>query len=374
MNNRDRFNLIMRFETPDRYLNSEIGVWEQTIDRWENESMPHGAIKDIIMLWEDDFFGLDVHKELHIEIMRPFPFREKKILKEDDKYKVFIDEYGRQRRSLKEGAKRDFSTSMDQYLDFPVKNRDSWREWKNRFIGHSNNRYPANWSRKVREWKDRDYILFAPGLGQVSFFGFLRNLMGLEGACYIFYDDTKLVEEIFDFLTEYFMDILEKALKEVEIDWFMFWEDIAYKNAPLISPDMIKKYMSPKYKIICELLRKYGINSIFLDTDGNLEKLLPLFIEAGINGTLPIEVNAGNDVVELRKEYGKDLLMLGGINKMSLSKGKKEIKEEIYTKIVPIIDKGGYIPTIDHTIPPDVPYENFLFYLEIKNKVLSGNL
>jgi len=370
MNNRNRFKKIMSFETPDYYINSEIGVWEQTVDRWESEGMPKGAIKNIIMMFEDDYFGLDVHKELHIETMKPYPFIYKEVISEDDWHEIFIDEFGIKRKGLKEGSVKGMSLSMDQILENPVKDRNSWYKWKKRFIGNYGKRYPLNWEEKAEELKKRDYILFAPGLAQVSFYGFLRNLMGTEGASYIFYDDPKLVEEIFDFLTDYFMEILRKILKKVEIDWFMYWEDMSYKNGPLISPKMVKKYMVPRYKKINELLNSFGINTIFLDTDGNLEELLPLFIESGINGTQPIEVNAGNDVVKLRKKYGRDLLMFGGIDKLTLSKGKREIREEVYNKIAPIIDKGGYIPTIDHLIPPDVPYENFLYYLDLKKKLL----
>lgn len=372
MNNRERFKAIMHFKSPDRYLNSEIGVWEQNIDKWEKEGMPKGAIKNIIMMFEDDHFGLDIHKELPVEVMRPYPFIDKEIISEDGRHEIFIDEFGIKRKGLKEGSAKGMSLSMDQILESPVKDRDSWHKWKERFIGNYDKRYPYNWKEEVDKWRKRDYILFAPGLAQVSFYGFLRNLMGTEGASYIFYDDPVLVEEIFDFLTDYFIKILRKILEKVEIDWFMYWEDMSYKNGPLISPKMVKKYMVPRYKKINEFLNSFGVDIIFLDTDGNLDELLPLFIESGINGTFPIEVNAGNDVVKLRKKYGKDLLIFGGIDKMVLPKGKREIREEVYSKIVPIIDKGGYIPTIDHLIPPDVPYENFLYYLEVKGRALKG--
>lgn len=374
MNNRERFKAIMNFKSVDRYLNSEIGVWEQTIDRWESEGLPKGAIKNMILYFEDDYFGLDVHRDLTIDVRRPFPFINKKIISEDDKHEIFIDKLGIKRKGLKSKYTRGMSMSMDQILENPVRDRDSWHKWKKNFTGNSLERYPPNWEEKVMEWNNRDYILFAPGLGQLGFYSFLRNLFGTEGVSYILYDDPKLVEEILNFLTIYYINVLEKALSDVKIDWFMYFEDMAYKNGPLISPEMVKKYIVPRYKKINEFLRSKGVDIIFIDSDGDINDLIPLYIESGINGISPIEVNAGMDVVKLRKEYGKDLCMMGGINKVLLTNDKKAIEEEVRHKIVPIIDKGGYIPTIDHLVPPDVSFENFKYYLDLKGKALSGEL
>lgn len=128
--------------------------------------------------------------------------------------------------------------------------------------------------------------------------------------------------------------------------------------------------MLERYKRITRVIREAGVDIIFLDSDGNIEELLPLWIEAGINGLFPMEQAAGNDILEYRKKYGKNLLMSGGIDKKALVRGRTAIDEELEAKI-PLALEGGYIPTVDHGIPPDVPYENFLYYWNRKKEMLG---
>jgi uroporphyrinogen decarboxylase len=78
------------------------------------------------------------------------------------------------------------------------------------------------------------------------------------------------------------------------------------------------------------------------------------------------------DPVRLRNQYGKDLALCGGIDKRELTKDRDAIRQELLKKLPPLLDSGGYIPTVDHTVPHDVPYENFLFYLEMKREIAEG--
>jgi len=68
------------------------------------------------------------------------------------------------------------------------------------------------------------------------------------------------------------------------------------------------------------------------------------------------------DPIRLRKKYGKNLIIVGGVDKRSLSKGKKEIDEEV-AKVKELIKYGGYFVNVDHHIPPDVSYENLKYFL-----------
>jgi uroporphyrinogen decarboxylase len=170
-------------------------------------------------------------------------------------------------------------------------------------------------------------------------------------------------------MVEFFIQTTEKALTELEIDAFTFNEDFAFKNGPLISPRIYREFFLPRHKAISEYLRKHGVKVIELDSDGNTEPLIPLMIDAGINCNWPLESAAGMDPVKLRKEYGKDLALMGGIDKRELAKDKKAIEEELRRKVLPMLESGGYIPTVDHTVPPEVPLENFLYYLELKRRI-----
>ncbi len=75
--------------------------------------------------------------------------------------------------------------------------------------------------------------------------------------------------------------------------------------------------------------------------------------------------------VALRKKYGKDLTLMGGIDKRALTKDKKSIEAELMGKLPYLFSSGGYIPFVDHTMPPDIPYDNFRYYMDLKRKLLE---
>ena len=126
------------------------------------------------------------------------------------------------------------------------------------------------------------------------------------------------------------------------------------------------------YRRINEHLTRHGVEIISLDSDGNTEVLLPLIIETGINQLCPMEQAANMDAVKIRNEYGTALALMGSIDKREIAKGREEIEREVLRQVPVLLETGGYIPTIDHSIPPDVPYENFLYYLEVKRNVMEG--
>jgi len=178
------------------------------------------------------------------------------------------------------------------------------------------------------------------------------------------------VEEMIEFNTEFLLTLVDRALGEVQFDFFNFFEDFAGKGGPLISPEIFRKFFLPSYQKIIERFKKAGIKYFWLDSDGDPEALYPLMLEAGITCFWPLEQSSGMDPVRLRKKFGTDVVLAGGIDKLVLAKDKRAIEDELYYKIPPLLEIG-YFPIIDHTIQPDVPYENFLYYLELKKKLLG---
>ena len=143
---------------------------------------------------------------------------------------------------------------------------------------------------------------------------------------------------------------------------------MAFNKGSLISPKIFKEFMMPSYKKINDLLRKHGTDIILVDSDGNTEELIPLWIESGLSGQYPLEAAAGMDAVKLRKRFGNNFILIGNIDKRALAKGRKEIDEEL-KKILFLISKGGYFPAVDHYVPPDVSYENYLYFLNSLRKM-----
>jgi uroporphyrinogen decarboxylase len=297
---------------------------------------------------------------------------------------------------------------MPMFLDWPVKDRATWKEYKKRLDPNTPERWPTDWNTWVQKMKDKrettssskesympnqessDWnswvqerksksepimfkgITFAnhPVSLQVgSFYGYLREMIGSERILYMFYDDPGLIEDMMEQMLYLETEIIKRVVKDIRIDQATFWEDMCYKAGPLISPAMVRKFMMPRYKKITDLLHSNGTDVIFVDSDGNVNELIPLWLEVGINFVWPLEVAAHNDAVALRKKYGKDLIISGTIDKRALIKGKEAIREEVMSKVPFLLDQGGYFPTIDHWVPPDVTFANYCYYINLMREV-----
>ncbi len=358
MNARERFLETMHFGNPDRVPYWEIiGYWEEALERWEDEGMPGDVhVKG--------YFGLDRREFVPVSLRIAPPFRWK-IISEDVDTRTEQNPDGVILRRFKEKPQ-----TIPQYISFPVRDRDSFREFKKRLNSKSPCRYSLYWEDYKRSIKDRDYPI-AIHVG--SIFGWPRNWMGLENIAVTFYDDPALIQEMMEFIADFVIETITPALEQIpDIDYAVFWEDMAFNKGSLISPKHFRKFMIPQYIKITDLLRKHGIDIVLVDCDGNHNELIPLWLEGGLTGVYPLEVAAGENPVLLRKEYGKDLNMVGGIDKKVLAKDKKAIEKEVMAKVPFLVESGGWIPSIDHAVPPDVPFENYCYYLELVKKIAEG--
>ena len=155
-----------------------------------------------------------------------------------------------------------------------------------------------------------------------------------------------------------------------KFDFGHFWEDICFKNGPIISPTSFREFALPRYRRIADLAQSYGYGQISVDSDGNLDALLPLWLEGGVNLFWPLEVQADMDVNALQERYGGQALWLGGIHKHRLTGGERDIAAEL-ERIRPAVRRGGYIPALDHNCPHDVSFENYLTYLRLRHEILG---
>jgi uroporphyrinogen decarboxylase len=172
-----------------------------------------------------------------------------------------------------------------------------------------------------------------------------------------------------EFLSDYYIRKFKYAAERIQLDWIMFWEDMAYKNGSLINPSLYKKIFMPFYDKIMPLVERAGIKVVLLDCDGSIEELIPLWLDAGITTMHPMEATAGMDVRAVRKKYGKTVKFLGGIDKRALALGKDAINKEVAPKIEELMDAGGFIVECDHAVPPDVSYDNFRYYRDLVRKI-----
>jgi len=387
MKTRERFLAVMNFEEVDRTLFWEMGYWNDTLKRWYQEGLPkrHDVTPGLRPgegirgenAPHEDFFSnrrrdVDVHDYFGFDrgmVCLPVnsllqPQFEKKVFEETEDYIIFQDEFGGKKRMNKREASRP------QFLQWPAEARRGFEAIKERLVPSLNDRVPQNWKELLKQYADRDYPLTLGGY-PCGFYGTLRFLMGEERLLFNFYDDPQFVRDFMNYLADFWIQLWGEALSEIKVDCVNFWEDMAYRSGPFISPQMFREFMLPPYQRVTSSLREMGVKIFLVDTDGRIEKLIPLFLEAGITAFFPFEVQAGNDIVSFRKKYPR-LQILGGIDKMKIAQGKDAIDEELNSKVPIMLKGGGYIPHIDHHVHPNISWEDFKYYRSRLNEMIQA--
>jgi uroporphyrinogen decarboxylase len=349
MNSRERFVATAHYKERDRLYHWEMGPYEETVRRWRAEGLPVDS--DWVYYGGYDRFEC---VPVNVGLCPGFEYER---IEETEEYEVYRDGDGVIKKKLRNLP----PPAMPQYLDYPLKGREQWPEFQKRLNPDSPARFPLYWESIQKQYPGRDFPL---GISCGSLYGWIRNWMGVEGISLTVCEDPAFIEQAAEETAECILAVLEKALDGVQYDFAVFWEDMAYKTASLINPNLYRKIFLPHYARITERLHRAGIDILMLDSDGNVDGLIPCWLDVGINFIYPMEVAAGMDVVALRKKFGKDLRIGGGMDKRILASDKQSIRKMVEER-VPLMQEGGYIPGCDHAMPPDIPWENYLYYRQL---------
>jgi hypothetical protein len=371
MTGRDRFIGTMEYAPVDSVPNYEVGVWEQTIQRWEGEGLNPYALH-----WDwftgEERFGMDAREFIPVsyDMMPPF---ERVVIEATDRYEIFQDTNGIIRKALLEGTVRGQRMSMDQHLKFPVETPEDFRQLRKRYEAALEGRYPAQWKTiNLPGWKTRDHVLvLGRNVAAGGFFWRAREWMGTENLSYAWYDYPEMMHEMMGFYADFTIEVSRPILEETDVDYFNLSEDLSMKNGPLLSPATFRTFIRPHMERLVSFLKANGVRYVTLDTDGNPEALIPDFLDIGIDLLWPVERAAGMDPVALRKKFGKSLRLSGGVDKRVLTEDRGAIDAHLEA-LRPLVEEGGFFPGVDHLVPPDVSYDNFCYYMERKRALLEG--
>jgi uroporphyrinogen decarboxylase len=355
MTHRERWVRTMHFQQVDHVPDEEFGYWDDTLLAWHEQGLPK-EIDDLAKA--DVYFGFAprAHVPVHHDLLPGF---ERQVLEENESYRKIRDEHGAICIVHTSGR-----SSIPRFLEFALKGRADWeREFRPRLDPSDQRRRDAGaFAANQDAWERRDYPL---GVDIGSLFGWIRDWAGFEGATMMVHDDPGLLEEIMERLTVIIVGNVEWAASQVQLDFGGGWEDMCFNMGPMISPSDFARLMVPRYRRITEVLHRHGCDVIYTDCDGNINQLVPLWLEAGVNCMFPVEVAGGTDPIALRDRFGRQVLLIGGVNKRALIAGKEAIRKEI-AHIQPHVAEGGWIPHVDHRVPPDVTLENYRYYLAFK--------
>ena len=350
MNNKQRIINTVLGKPVDRLpFAFYFGPWGETEERWHAEGLPAGKPYNYNL-------GMDSGFEIILVNYGYWPWFDYEVIQKGEDTSIVRDAYG-----IVQEINNHHAT-IPRYIEYPVKDRSDWLELKKRLDPDSPERFPSDWKEQIEHLNSTDKVVQL-GVYPYGLFGTLRDMMGVEELLVSFYTQPELIHEMMDYLTDFWIRIYEKVVKDVRVDAIHMWEDMSAKNGSLISPQMVREFMMPNYKKIRKFADEHDIPIFSLDTDGDVRQLVPLFLECGINLIFPFEVAAGCDINEYRKQY-PELCIMGGIDKQEIARGKEGTDREL-KRLEGMFDKSArFIPALDHQIHPQVSYSDFLYFIK----------
>jgi len=385
----------------------EFGYWGETVDNWYASGLPrkhYPVLEETVrtptsglmlpawqtipggrlprgiavmgggLYWPTQGFPLDrdIREHFHMDASQRLvdvnllacPMFPAEVRYEDDRYWDFVDCDGVVKRFQKEPQ------TMPSGWQWPIRDWPTWRKYKDERLRLDNlrDRFPPNWSELVREYRQRDYPLALGGF-PYGYFGTPAHLMGYDSLFVAYFEAPDLVRDIVHTFTELWIAVFEEVLAQVDVDHYQIWEDISFGRGSMVSDDVIREFQVPYYTRMISFLKSHGVKHIFLDTDGDCRKIIPLFMDAGITGMYPFEWHCGMRVEEIRKQFPR-LVLMGGIPKSEIAHGPKRI-DEILAPVRETLKHGGYIPYGDHFVPPEVDWKNYSIFREKLHAIMD---
>jgi hypothetical protein len=358
MTDRERFNNQMHYKPVDRCFNMEFGYWDENFTEWD--LFVDNGVKNN---WEADrFFSFDILGGTG-GCIGMHPAFEHRVIEEAGDKKIIMNGDG-----LLAEVPKDGHDTIPHFIKSSIVTPEDWKRVKEERFDRTHPDRKLDIERiKADHPAEREYAL---GIWCGSMIGKVRDMLTFEGLAYATYDYPDMVEDMVETSCLLVEDSLDQILPHVPVDFATGWEDICFKNGPIVSVDFFESVVVPRYKRISKKLHAHGIDLWYTDCDGDVRPILKGLMEGGINCLFPFEVNGCAHPAELLNEYGKDLRIMGGVDKIELGKGKDAIKAYLKT-LVPLVERGGYIPFCDHRCPPNVKPEDYLYYLDLKEEMFG---
>jgi uroporphyrinogen decarboxylase len=359
MTARERFHNQMHYQPFDRTYNMEFGYWEENFQMWNifvENNITNNDEADV-------FFNFDRMKIIggRTWLLPPFPSA---VISETETTKIVMNSDG----LTAEVPKGENYSTIPHFMKASIVTPEDWKRCKEERMRLDDPARKINVEAIKKEHPDdRTYPL---GFWTGSMIGKIRDMLTFEGLAYAIYDYPEMLEDMVETCCQLVEQSIDRILPYVKVDLAAGWEDICFKNGPIVSVDFFKNVVAPRYKRIHKKLLSYGVDIWYIDCDGDVRPILKYFIENGVNTLFPWEVNGSGHPADALKEYGKELRIMGGVDKIELAKGPRAIKAYLET-LVPLVERGGYIPFCDHRCPPNVKPEDYIYYLDLKEQMFG---
>lgn len=348
MTSRERVKAVLEHREPDR-VPIHDSPWAETIRRWQREGLP-------AEIPASDYFGYEM-ASFSFDQSPMFPV---KVLYKDETYIVETTPFG--------GVRKNFRTytSTPQIIDWAVKSREDWERIKERlFPDYTRVDWVSLRNDYERARSEEKFLVLWAVIG----YDHLQSYIYSEQLLMAMIDDPDWIRDMALTVANLVKDMAEMIMgKGYAFDAAFLGDDRGYKNGLLFSPKLYREIFFESDKILCDFFHSKGM-PVILHSDGNIEELIPDLIEAGFDCLQPLEAKAGMDVRELKPKYGDRLSFMGNINVMAMyHPDPKVIEEEIRSKFEVAKVGGGYIYHSDHSVPPNVSFEQYKRVMELVRK------
>ncbi|MDP6438180.1 MAG: uroporphyrinogen decarboxylase family protein [Candidatus Brocadiia bacterium] len=380
---RERFRKVIRHEQPDRMPRMFGGPRASTFAAWRKQ----GLSEEQEANWSE-FVGADGEAGMGMFYPGPLPPFEEKVLEEKGNKRLWIDHMGVTRLDAINQPTTGFATR--KYVRFPVETPADFEAIQHRYDPRSPERtnpavnptwmaslnpdlyrhYRAStcWRELVEQRNRSDVPVRVSTSG---LYWAVRDWCGFEGISIMFKDQPGLVHEMMEYWTWFVIELFDEALRHIKVDCFFLNEDMAFKTQAMISPADMREFMLPRYKRLYDFFKQRGVECVMMDSDGYNGQILEVFYPGAIDAISPIEIAAGNEP-ELFLETCPGIYLEGGIDKRELRFSKERVRAEVVKRYRAVRKHGGYVPTVDHGVPPDIPLRNFLYMVELLKGFADG--
>ena len=324
MTPRERFRKTMRYGQPDRVPLLDEGMREDVLERWHEQGLPKDT--DLTAMFQYD-------RRQTIEL----PLDPRPELKRVPT------------------TQRDLATLKERLdPDDPA-------------------RLPADWPDRVQRWRHRDDLLELQMRNGLFRTMGVDDWAGLEQVLYLLADCPSFVRDVMEMHGQFMARLVERVLRDVDIDFAAFSEPIGGNHGPLVSPRTYREIVLPAYGPVMDVLRSHGVETIVFVTFANARRLLPDVVAAGFNCLWAVETESrAMDYRSIRREFGRSLRLIGGIDLDCLMGGEETIERQIVSKVSPLLAEGGYIPLADGRVRANMPFQKYAFYRQILQRVVGA--
>ena len=365
MNNRERVKAIMHYEDYDRMPVVSFGYWGETLDKWVAEG--HLTKEETSGWWDGNEKDRAIMAKLGFDFNWGGGIGTDNYLSPGFKDEV-LEELPDGSRLTRNGAGliervKPGVNSIPAQVGTSMTSREAWEELYLPKLTYRPDRVNKE---GIKKEFDKQYATGNPVFIHVgSLYGNIRSMIGVEDLAYLAVDDEDLYVEIINTVDGLCYECAKEALTTgCPFDYAHFWEDICFKTGPLVRPELFRELVGPWYKKITDLCREHSIDIVSLDCDGCIDKLVPVWVDNGVNTMFPIEVGTWNAcIAPWREKYGKAVRGVGGMDKRVFAQDRAAVDREI-ERLKPLIELGGYIPCPDHRIAPDAEWDNVRYYCD----------